>query len=290
MKKNSQANTKLKKQMMSAGVYIALAVAVTAVTVSTISSVFERREFVDNAGLKENSEIGIPITFPETDVNDFTLDSPVSDVTPGVDATVTESKKTDETESESKKENETENSPESSESSDQTQLNEKEETKQDDAETEKKSAFSEEPEEDAFEMSYNGFIRPVIGYISKEFSVELPVYSATMYDYRTHDGIDIVCESGTPVKAVSGGVIKEIYDDYLLGTTVVIEHKDGICSVYSNLSPELPKETVVGKNVATGDIFAGVGNSAMGELAEASHLHFEMTENGVKINPETFLP
>ena len=113
----------------------------------------------------------------------------------------------------------------------------------------------------------------------------MPVYSATMYDYRTHSGIDILSDPGTLVKAVSNGTIKEVYTDYLYGTTVVIEHANGVESVYQGLSPELPAETTVGRTVMTGEAIAGIGNSALCESAEASHLHFEMRKDGVSVDP-----
>ena len=118
--------------------------------------------------------------------------------------------------------------------------------------------------------------------------MDIPVYSVSMYDYRTHNGIDIVSEVGTQVKATSNGVISDIYDDYLYGTTVVIEHKDGIKSVYSNLSEDLPADIIKGKAVATGEIIGGIGESAVCEAAEAKHLHFEMMKDGKYVDPTEY--
>jgi murein DD-endopeptidase MepM/ murein hydrolase activator NlpD len=87
---------------------------------------------------------------------------------------------------------------------------------------------------------------------------------------------------------VSNGVISDIYDDYLYGTTVVIEHKDGIKSVYSNLSADLPTETVIGRTVITGEIIGGIGQTAVCEAAEAHHLHLEMIKDGEYVNPEEY--
>ena len=154
--------------------------------------------------------------------------------------------------------------------------------------SEKSKPVSEEPEEAVFEYGFDGFIKPCSGYISKEFSNDLPVYSVSMYDYRAHNGVDIVGEVGTPVKASSNGVISEVYDDYLYGTTVVIEHDDGIKSVYSNLSPDLPVETTVGRAVITGEIIGGIGESAVCEAAEAKHVHFEMIKDGEYVDPEEY--
>ena len=75
-----------------------------------------------------------------------------------------------------------------------------------------------------------------------------------------------------------------------MGNTVVVEHPDGICSVYSNLSADLPFGIEIGKQVLTGEIIAGVGETAICESADVSHLHFEMKIASGLIDPETVLP
>lgn len=324
MKNTSESNTNLKKQLVSGAVYIALAVTVVAVTVSTITSTFsdKENEMPDNS-LQHNNlnngtdETNFDLKLPESgsndinsDINNFTADTPVSDVKQGVDATVTD--KTDKnTPAGNENDNKSENSQNtesgnSENSSDKGALNS--ETALDEAsatdeagktenntvteenkEPDKSKPESEEPSEPTFEIGYDGYVKPCSGYISKEFSIDVPVYSATMYDYRTHSGIDIACDIGTPVKAVTNGVITDIYEDYMYGTTVVVEHADGVCSIYSNLSADLPAETVVGRSVMTGEILGGVGNTALCESAEANHLHLEMTKDGTAVDPEEYI-
>ena len=75
----------------------------------------------------------------------------------------------------------------------------------------------------------------------------------------------------------------------MYGTTVVVEHADGVCQIYSNLSADLPAETVVGRSVMTGEILGGVGNTALCESAEANHLHLEMTKDGTAVDPEEYI-
>lgn len=60
--------------------------------------------------------------------------------------------------------------------------------------SDKRAPRSEEPDEPTFEIGYEGFVKPCSGFISKEYSMEVPVYSATMYDYRTHAGMDIAAD------------------------------------------------------------------------------------------------
>lgn len=262
------------KQLISGAVYIALAVTVVAVTVSTITASFSQNEVTDMSDTNIADNNGqTPIKLP--DIPEFSLDTPVSDSPAGVDAKVTETEKKEEV-----KQAEEAIVPE---------IKEDESYKETPA-SNKNKPQAEEPAEESFSLGYDGYIKPCSGYITKEFSLDVPVYSATMYDYRTHSGIDIACDIGTPVKAVSNGVIKDIYNDYMMGTTVVIEHADGVMSVYSNLSADLPSDIEVGKQVLTGEVIAGTGETAICESADVAHLHFEMKNASGYIDPEALLP
>lgn len=290
MKKENNSNTGIKKQLMSGAVYIALAVTVVAVTVSTITATFSDGKDGDNSISGSDSlyrgqyELNLPdINIPDV-LPDSVPDTAVSDIKQGVEAKVTEP------DSEAKQgEDVTEKSKNSEENKDAGALQKLTKPEAQSGVPDRNNPASEEPAEETFEMGYSGFIKPCSGYISKEFSVEVPVYSATMYDYRTHAGVDIACDIGTPVKAVTNGYILDIYDDYMYGKTVVIEHADGIHSVYSNLSPDLPVEMVTGRSVLTGEVIGGVGDSALCEVSEVSHLHFEMLKDGAYINPEDYI-
>ena len=276
MKNIKGTKTHAGKQLISGAVYIALAVTVVAVTVSTITASFSQDEVTDMSEINNTDKNGVYLV-ELPDITQFSLDTPVSDSPAGVDAkvTVSESKKEDKQQEQAK-------APE-------TEVKADEGIKETPA-PDKNKPHSEEPAEESASLGYDGYIKPCSGYITKEFSLDIPVYSATMYDYRTHSGVDIACDIGTPVKAVNNGVIKDIYNDYMMGTTVVVEHADGVMSVYSNLSADLPSETQIGKAVLTGEIIAGVGETALCESAEVAHLHFEMKNASGYIDPEALLP
>lgn len=293
-----------KKQLAGGAVYAALAVTVVAVTVSTITASFSDK--ASDGGTNTPDTIyksGTGIKLPSPGTQDFTLDTPVSDTPSGVDATVTPpaddsavaaAPKQEAAGGEDAQENPETVAPKAEDSAPSGELPSGTEVSPPPEETpatpDKTQPVPEEPQTNEPVVSYSGYIRPCSGYISKEFSIEVPVYSPTMYDYRTHAGVDIACDIGTPVKAATGGVVREIRDDYMMGTTIVIEHADGVCSVYSNLSSDLPSDIEVGKTVATGDIIGGVGDTALCESAEVNHLHFEMTLDGKPVNPEEYLP
>ena len=132
------------------------------------------------------------------------------------------------------------------------------------------------------------FTWPVNGAIIASFSVETLLYDETMLDWRTHEGIDLAAEEGTRVLAVAAGTVSQVYEDDLMGVTVVIDHGDGLESVYSNLA-QAP-DVAEGDSVYTGDIIGVVGNTAPAESGRAAHLHFAMYRDGEPVDPEEYLP
>lgn len=130
------------------------------------------------------------------------------------------------------------------------------------------------------------YTRPVFGDILKGYYADSLVFSETMQDYRTHSGVDIKAPLGEKVGAYTDGVISKIENDPFMGTTLEISHSGGVTSVYKNLSSELPKGIAVGVNVKTGDLIGTVGESAIIEIADEPHLHFEIRVNGENINAE----
>lgn len=131
------------------------------------------------------------------------------------------------------------------------------------------------------------FKMPVSGEIMTEYAKDKLVYSNTLGEWVTHNGIDIKAEKTTVVKASSTGTIKSIKNDPRYGLTVVIEHINGFTTVYSNL---LTAEFVaVGENVKEGQTIGTVGNTATFEISDEPHLHFEILKDGTNLNPELYI-
>ena len=133
------------------------------------------------------------------------------------------------------------------------------------------------------------FIAPVAGMVTKSHQVDVPVYSLTMNDYRTHCGVDIVSTSGSAVCAAADGKIAEIWEEPMMGVCLSIEHTGGARSIYKNLAPQLPDGVVVGASVKVGDRIAAIGESALMEVAESPHLHYELEIDGVCVNPADYM-
>lgn len=131
------------------------------------------------------------------------------------------------------------------------------------------------------------FEPPVVGKISFDYAQDKLAFSKTLDEWTTHSGVDIAADRGTQVKAVADGVISEIKNDPRLGVLVIISHQSGIKTVYANLA----SDNMVATNqiVKQGDVIGSVGNSAMFESAEQSHLHFEVLKNNIPINPNDYL-
>ena len=131
------------------------------------------------------------------------------------------------------------------------------------------------------------FKMPVEGEIMREYAKDSLVYSATLDEWVTHNGIDIAAEKTTVVKASAEGTIKSIKNDPRYGLTIVIEHVNGFASVYSNLlTAEFVEE---GETVKQGDTIGTVGNTATFEIADESHLHFEILKDSENLDPELYL-
>lgn len=131
------------------------------------------------------------------------------------------------------------------------------------------------------------FIMPTIGNVSKGYTVDTPVWSNTMEDYRTHDGIDICAAVGEGVMAAADGIVTEVYAHPMMGTTVVISHDGDAESVYQNLAEEVAVS--VGDTVKSGAVLGAIGESALIEIAEEPHLHFSMRVGGKSVNPLDYI-
>ncbi len=127
------------------------------------------------------------------------------------------------------------------------------------------------------------FSAPCDGSLLKEYSMSMPLYSETLDDWRVHSGIDISASLGDNVLAVSDGVIADAYNDFRNGCTVVIDHDNGIRSVYSNLADT--DYVSKGQTVFRGDVIGKVGDTTLFETVADTHLHVEILLNGEYVNP-----
>lgn len=145
-----------------------------------------------------------------------------------------------------------------------------------------------EAEEAEPEVWDTGKIWPVEGAVTKDYSDDTLVYFETLEEWRTHTGIDIASEMGAQVRAAQSGTVTDVKTGTQWGVVITIDHGDGTASKYMNLSTgDMVK---VGDVVKKGQVLSGIGDTALTELAESPHLHFEVYQDGVAINPIAWLP
>lgn len=124
------------------------------------------------------------------------------------------------------------------------------ESKQDTAGQEKTT-----PDEEAAASS--AYVWPIEGNVDRDFSLEVFAYDATMGDWRTHDGLDIAAELGTPVAACAKGTVTDVSTDDMMGVTVTVDHGKGMESVYSNLAESVNVQPGHGSGGGHGDRHRG---------------------------------
>ena len=143
-------------------------------------------------------------------------------------------------------------------------------------------------EGDVMEVAAPVYAWPVSGELERSHSMENLGYDITLSDWRTHDGVDILAEMGSEVKAAHCGTVESIDNDDLYGMTVIVSHGDGTKTVYSNLADEV--SVAVGDWVEPGMLIGTIGDTALCEIGQQSHLHFAISVDGQSVDPLSYLP
>jgi len=127
---------------------------------------------------------------------------------------------------------------------------------------------------------------PLEGDTLTVYAMDTLCYNPTTRDWRVHDGIDIAAQAGAEVYAAAAGTVSGIYEDDVMGTTVVLQHSDGYTTVYASLAAEVP--VAEGDTVALGQTIGCVGNTALLESALGDHLHFAVSCFDESVDPNSF--
>jgi len=94
-----------------------------------------------------------------------------------------------------------------------------------------------------------------------------------------HSGVDITADEGEPVKAPNDGVVILVDDQFYSGNSVVLDHGQGIYTMFFHLSKATVK---YGQAVRKGDVIALVGSTGR---STGAHLHWGARVQGAKVDP-----
>jgi murein DD-endopeptidase MepM/ murein hydrolase activator NlpD len=119
-----------------------------------------------------------------------------------------------------------------------------------------------------------------MGYYSSNYGYRLDPFTGRQ---TFHTGVDLIAPPGTPVVAAAGGVVANVAFVSEYGNIVDVDHDNGLTSRYAHLSKSLVR---VGDVVLKGQNIAQVGSTGR---ATGPHLHFEVREKGIPLNPNKFL-
>ena len=122
--------------------------------------------------------------------------------------------------------------------------------------------------------------------IVKDFSGKELQYNDTLKQWEIHKALDITSDTSNNVLSISDGTVTNVYTNYLEGGVVEILHENGIKSVYKSLEDISVKN---GDHVKAGDVIASVSSTMARELNTGNHLHFEMFENNISIDPNNYI-
>jgi len=134
----------------------------------------------------------------------------------------------------------------------------------------------------AGKVSASGMIWPMpsSSYITSGFGYRKEVMAGSG---TFHNGIDIAVNAGAPILAAKAGRVISASYHYSMGNHVILDHGNGVYTVYMHSSKLLVS---VGQEVSQGQTIALVGNTGM---STGPHLHFSVKLNGQYVNPLNYV-
>lgn len=130
------------------------------------------------------------------------------------------------------------------------------------------------------DLDHTPSIMPTQGYLIRGYGVKSDPFTG---EQKLHSGLDISNRTGTPVVATANGVVISTRYQTGLGNTVVVDHGNGVQTVYGHLSQFKSKE---GQQVRRGELIGLIGNTG---YSTGPHLHYEVIRHGSTVNPSQYI-
>ena len=127
---------------------------------------------------------------------------------------------------------------------------------------------------------------PVAGSVVLDYSMDGSIYFPTLNQYKYNPALVIGAGTGSQVAAAAEGIVESIYTDDETGTTLTMDIGNGYQLTYGQLTDLVVSE---GQLVEEGALIGCVAEPTKYYCVEGSNLFFEMTKDGVPVDPVLYL-
>ena len=133
-------------------------------------------------------------------------------------------------------------------------------------------------------LTYDGgaFKFPVASYtrVSDDYGMRI---HPTLHGEKFHNGVDLASPKGTAIYAAYDGVVVAATYSGTMGNYVMIDHGDGLYTIYMHASALYVEKDDI---VVRGETIAAVGSTGR---STGNHLHFSVRLNGTYISPWNYI-
>lgn len=151
-----------------------------------------------------------------------------------------------------------------------------------------KTPTLDEPSDEVVSPAVIVFTAPVQnGTIGMGYAEDELIYHKTLQQWQTHQAIDYLAPTGTEVVAAYDGEVLSVENTMLEGVIITIQHEQNLITKYASLDETTAVKK--GDKVTKGQVIGKVGTTAMNEVEEGPHVHFEVWLKDALVDPTNYL-